>query len=104
MSDTTSTATAAVVTPNKSMALKTAKRAKAKPDLTTKGVKAVVTTKARGRVSTRESMTPTELRESIKELLRDLADSTDAEEKKNIRRKLRLRGHVGGLGKTEAKS
>lgn len=42
-------------------------------------------------------LTQKEVEQEIKELLRDLADATDASEKKRIRRTLRSRGHWGGL-------
>ncbi len=45
-----------------------------------------------------ERKTPAELKEEIKDLLSDLEGSTDPDEKKRIRRALRVRGHRGGLG------
>lgn len=60
-----------------------AKSKRATPSLANTGVK---------------GLSATALKEQIKELLEDLKASTDGEEKKRIRRKLRLRGHFGGLG------
>lgn len=53
----------------------------------------------RGRKSLRESMTAEEIAAEIKELLNDLAAASSVDEKKRIRRALRLRGHAGGLQK-----
>lgn len=55
--------------------------------------------KKRGRQSIKASMTPAEIAAEVKELLTDLRAAKDVDEKKRIRRALRLRGHRGGLGK-----
>jgi hypothetical protein len=57
----------------------------------------------RGRKKLSESLSPKEIKQEIKDLLRDLEVSTDPDEKKRIRRALRLRGHWGGLGKVTRK-
>ncbi len=57
--------------------------------------------KKRGRKSLIESMTPSEIAKEIDELLATLAKSKDLDEKKRVRRALRLRGHRGGLNKNK---
>jgi hypothetical protein len=60
--------------------------------------------KKRGRKSLAETLTPAEIKGEIDELLSDLRKSTDTDEKKRLRRALRLRGHLGGLGETTTDS
>ena len=92
--------TAPVVTPTKSQALKSAKASKAKPNLQVKGkraVKSAPTVRKFGRGKLIDTLKPDELKAEIREFLDDLKASSDPEEKKRIRRALRLRGHHGGL-------
>lgn len=117
MIETKHTGSSPVVT-TKREALKAATRANPKPVLhtpaktTTPVVTPAKTTAAKGVKSIVATLTPTELAAEVKALLVDLAKETDGEEKKKIRRKLRIRGHKGGLNeetkaqtvaKTEAK-
>lgn len=94
-----------VVTPTKREALKTAKAAKPRPNLHVKPngkrAKAKHLPPKRGKLI--ETLSPSELKAEIIQLLDDLEASNDPEEKKRIRRSLRVRGHVGGLGKVKAK-
>ena len=60
--------------------------------------KDAVTTKPGGREKIVAQLSPEELKKEIDALIAELRSATDMEEKKKIRRKLRLRGHRGGLG------
>lgn len=94
--------TAPVVTPTKQQALKTAKANKPRPNLhvKTKGKRATPTPPKRGKLIV--TLSPSELKAEIRELLDDLKSSKDPDEKKRIRRSLRVRGHRGGLGIVKA--
>jgi hypothetical protein len=57
----------------------------------------------RGRKSIEESMTPDEIQGEINDLLAELQSTDDQDRKKIVRRALRRRGHMGGLGKGKNK-
>ena len=42
-------------------------------------------------------MPPKEVKQEVRELLLELSEATDVDDKKRIRRSLRRRGHAGGL-------
>lgn len=71
------------------------KRAKGGQIATPEEMNATTTRKQRGVAS----MSPSEVKTEVSDLLKQLADATDVQDKKRIRRALRLRGHRGGLGK-----
>lgn len=52
----------------------------------------------RGRRPIAETLTADEKKKEIRELLKQLTESTKPDEKKSLRRALRLRGHSGGMG------
>jgi hypothetical protein len=104
----TETLTAPVVEPTKQQRLVTAKASKAKPNLHVNGKRAKGKAPAkpapkpkRGKLI--DTLSPSELKHEISVLLNDLKASKDGEEKKRIRRALRIRGHMGGLGDHKAK-
>lgn len=71
---------------------------KSNTNVAKKNVKTINPPAGRGRKKLVDTMTAEEIKQEVKEFLNDLAASSDPEEKKRIRRALRLRGHFGGLG------
>lgn len=65
---------------------------------TTGATHTITTAKNAGRRALNE-MTPTEIKNEIAELLDDLRNATNADDKKRIRGALRRRGHTGGLNR-----
>lgn len=57
-----------------------------------------ITIRKRGRKTIEETCTATEIKKQVSDLLKELKGATDVDEKKRLRRALRRRGHVGGLG------
>lgn len=104
------TGTAPVVMPSKSDKLNAIRAAKGRLDVKRGTIVAPTPAKAattpspataepkRGAKSIVATKSPTEIKAEVEMLLEDLKTEKDPEEKKKIRRKLRLRGHKGGLG------
>ncbi len=87
------TGTGPVVTQSKQLATKEiAKQAAPTP------VATVAPAAPQIKVTSVKVMTPEEIKAEVAKLLEQLAAETDGDAKKKIRRKLRLRGHYGGLG------
>ena len=100
-----STTTTPVVTPTKQEKAKAFKATHPAPDLgAKKGRRAVQViganppTETSAKKGPLANLSPKEREEQVSELLDDLRNEKDPDQKKRIRRALRARGHYGGLG------